>query len=475
MFKKLNILAATLFGIIAGSLITWQITSAQANSVDIPIETLRIFAEVFEYVNQGYVKKPDEKKLWTSAIKGMVSSLDPHSSYLDEKEYQELKETTQGQFAGLGIKLVIEDGALRVITAIEGTPAFRAGIQPGDLIIKIGEKFVRNMPMQKAINSMRGKAGTKLKITIHRRSDNKIFDLAIRRAIIREKSVSSNWLNSDIVYMRITSFQQSTTRDCANQLKKELNKKNLHPKGLILDLRNNGGGLLQSAIGVASIFLPQNAVIVKTNGQLPEAKQIFLANPKDYLFSENQPDPLLDLPLTVKNIPIIVLVNAYSASASEIVAGALQDYNRATIIGKTTFGKGSVQTVRPVSDKTAIRLTTAYYFTPKNRSIQNTGILPDLIVDHFADGDPDDVLTTREVDLQNHLSNLDNPNEEIEHAKRERLRLEKIKQYEEKFDRMSMEQRQKERKKLPPEFGNPEKDFMLQQAINFFNAQTIKK
>ena len=291
-------------------------------------------------------------------------------------------------------------GAHDELPALAG-PAARAGLQAGDLITRLDDKPVRGMSLDKAVRTMRGKPGTKITLTIFRKSEERSFPVTITRAEIKVQSIKTKIVDNNIAWVRITSFQERTVPDLAKKLS-EIAEKNPNLKGVILDLRNNGGGLLQGAVGVAAAFLPANSVIVSTKGQAPDSTQIFNATPSMYRLSEAG-DPLASVPPLFKKVPMVVLVNAFSASASEIVAGALQDYKRATIIGKTTFGKGSVQTVRPLSNDSALKITTAYYYTPKGRSIQAFGIKPDIAVDQNKDGDPDDVLITREIDSEKHL------------------------------------------------------------------------
>ncbi len=476
MRTKFKNIALILAGLTTGVLATLQFSSAaqqQAASAPLPLEQLRLFAEVFGEIKHDYVEPVDDKKLLTEAIKGMVASLDPHSSYLDKTDYQELQEQTKGRFAGLGIEISQEDGLIKVISPIEDTPAFRAGIRPGDLITRINDKPVRGMTLDQAVKQMRGEPGTKVTLTIFRKSEERTFPVTVTRAIIRVQSVKTKILAPGYVYVRITSFQERTVPDLAAKLE-DIARQQPNLKGLILDLRNNGGGLLQSAVGVAGVFLPPNSVVVSTNGQIPESKQVYRDTYDNYRLPSFNSDPLKGLPAIYKTVPMIVLTNAYSASASEIVAGALQDQHRALILGKTTFGKGSVQTVRPLTADTALRLTTAYYYTPSGRSIQNKGIRPDIPVDQFAEGDPDDALITREVDYSNHLANTQDPNEKKEQEQREQDRMIQLQQLEEQNDKKTPEQRQKDRMRKPVEFGSPD-DFMLEQGLNKLEGKPVQE
>ncbi|WP_246184268.1 S41 family peptidase [Paraburkholderia bonniea] len=468
--KNIGLIAA---GLATGVFATLQISASAQQPAPLPLEQLRLFAEVFGQIKHEYVEPVDDKKLLTSAIKGMVSSLDPHSSYLDKTDYQELQEQTKGRFAGLGIEISQEDGLIKVISPIEDTPAFRAGIRSGDLITRINDKPVRGMTLDKSVKQMRGEPGTKVTLTIFRKTDDRTFPLTVTRAIIKVQSVKTKIPAPGYAYVRITSFQERTTPDLAAKLK-DIARQQPDLKGLVLDLRNNGGGLLQSAVGVAGAFLPPDSVVVSTNGQIPDSKQIYRDTYENYRLPSFDGDPLKNLPPIFKTVPIVVLTNAYSASASEIVAGALQDQHRALILGKTTFGKGSVQTVRPMTANTALRLTTAYYYTPSGRSIQNKGIRPDIAIDQFAEGDPDDALVTREVDYSNHLANTQDPNEKKEQEQREQERMDQLRILEEQNDKKTPEQRQKDRERKPVEFGSAD-DFMLQQALNKLEGKPVQE
>ncbi|BBO60379.1 S41 family peptidase [Mycoavidus sp. B2-EB] len=474
-FKYISLIA---LGLITGVLATLQFSAAAQNNPigPLPLDQLRLLAEVFGQVKHDYVETVEDKKLITAAIKGMVSSLDPHSSYLDQKEYKELQEQTRGRFAGLGIEISQEDGLIKIISPIEDTPAFRAGIQPGDLITRIDDKPVRGMTLDQAVKLMRGKAGTSVTLTIYRKSTNRMYPMTITRAEIHVQSVKTKIVEPGYAWVRITSFQERTVADLATKLeelvKKQPSKQPL--KGLVLDLRNNGGGLLQSAVGISSAFLPPNATIVSTNGQEVHTKETYRGAFENYRLPSFNSDPLKNLPPIFKTLPMVVLTNAYSASASEIVAGALQSHQRALIMGQATFGKGSVQTVRPLTTDTALRLTTAYYYTPNGRSIQNKGIVPDIPLDQYAEGDPNDVFVTREVDYSNHLANVQDPNEKKEQELREQQRIEQLRELEKDNAKKTPEQREKDRERIPPTFGSAE-DFMLQQALHQLKGEPVQR
>lgn len=469
--KNISLIA---IGLVTGVLATLQLSATAQNATvgPLPLEKLRLMADIFGQIKREYVEPVDDDKLLTEAIKGMVASLDPHSAYLDKKDFQELQEGTQGRFAGLDIEISQEEGLVKVINPIEDTPAFRAGVQPGDLITRIDDKPVRGMPLEQAVKRMRGAPGTKVTLTIYRKKEERTFPLTITRAEIQVQSVKAKMLDNGIAWVRITSFQERTVPDLAKKLN-DLAKQDPHLKGLILDLRNNGGGVLQAAVGVSAAFLPPDATVVSTNGQVPDAKRTYKATFANYRLSNLDSDPLVGLDPEFKTVPIIVLTNAYTASASEIVAGALQDHHRAKTMGKTTFGKGSVQTVRPLSNDTGIKLTIAYYYTPSGKSIQAKGIRPDIPVDQNPDGDPDDALITREIDTERHLHNKQE-SEEAEMTEREKRRVEELRRLEEENAKKTPEQREKERNKKPIEFGSAE-DFMLQQALADLKGQPVKR
>ena len=472
MRRAIKSIALVCTGLIAGVALTLQLSAtAQQGSSSLPLDELRNLSNVFGQIKRDYVESVEDKRLLTDAIKGMVSGLDPHSSYLDKKDFAEMQEHTQGKFAGLGIEITSEDGIVKILNPIEDTPAAKAGLLSGDLITRLDDKPVRGMTLDQAVRRMRGEPGTKITLTIFRKSEDRTFPITITRAEIKVQSVKAKFIEPGIAYVRITSFQERTIPDLAKKLN-ELAGENPQIKGLVLDLRNNGGGLLQGAVGVSAAFLPTDTLIVSTKGQTEEAKQVFKSTFDNYRLSENN-DALAQLSPVFKKVPLVVLVNAFSASASEIVAGALQDHKRATIIGKTTFGKGSVQTVRPLSADSALKLTTAYYYTPTGKSIQAFGIKPDIAVDQNAEGDPDDVLITREIDSEKHLKNKQSSEEKLI-KDREQRRLEELQRIEELNAKKTPEEKEKDRKKRPAEFGSAE-DFMLTQAAAYLKGQPIKK
>lgn len=405
--KRINSLALVVFSALAGGALTISLQALgnkEIASSPLPVEELRTFAEVFGRVKQDYVAPVEDKKLIIDAIKGMVSSLDPHSDYLDAQAYKELREGTQGEFGGLGIEIGMEDGLLKVISPIDDTPAFKAGIKSGDLIAKVDDTPVRGLSPNEAVRRMRGKPGTKVTLTLLRKNEPKPIVVTVTRAIIKVKSVKASLLEPGYGYIRISQFQEHTVENMADMLAK-LYKENKQPlKGLILDLRGNPGGLLTSAVGVAAAFLPKDTLVVYTEGRAPDSKMRLTANLANYT-GPNRSNPLARLPAEAYTVPLIVLVNVGSASASEIVAGALQDNKRAVVVGTQTFGKGSVQSVLPLGSSAGIKLTTAHYFTPSGRSIQAKGIVPDVVVEEATLTSADKALAIREVDLDHHLQN----------------------------------------------------------------------
>jgi carboxyl-terminal processing protease len=392
-------------GFLTGALLSLHLPAIadREGRAGLPVEELRTFAEVFNAVKQGYVEPVEDRTLITSAISGMLSNLDPHSAYLDAEAFKELQVGTHGEFGGLGIEVGMEDGFVKVISPIEDTPAFRAGLKAGDLIIKIDDTLVKGLTLNDAVKRMRGKPDTRIRLTISRKGEGAPFEVTLTREVIKVRSVRSKLIEPGYGFLRITQFQDNTVESMVSQLKGLTKDGPL--KGLVLDLRNDPGGLLHAAVGVSAAFLPAEAKIVSTDGRTEDARREYRAVPADYMRGDGR-DRLADLPPEFKKLPMVVLVNGGSASASEIVAGALQDHKRAVILGTQTFGKGSVQTVLPLPGNAAIKLTTARYFTPSGRSIQAKGITPDIIVEEprLGDGSPHAI---READLTRHLEDKD--------------------------------------------------------------------
>jgi len=458
MGSKLKNSGLLVLGAILGVAVTMQFSAlAQKPVADgMPVEQLRQLSAAYQLIRSDYVEPVEERKLLTQAISGMVDSLDPHSAYLDRKAYLELREGTEGKFVGLGIEIgQSDDGYVKIVAPIEDSPAARAGIKAGDLIARINGTAVKDIDLNEAIKRMRGEPHTKVVLTILRQGAPGPLDFTITREEIVQKSVKGKIVAPGYAWLRISQFQEPTVEDLADKLV-SLAREEPNLKGLVLDLRNDPGGLLQGAIGVAAAFLPKGAEIVSTNGQLEESKAHFYARPEYYMLSRGD-DPLAKVPDVYKSIPMVVLVNTGSASASEIVAGALQDTRRAAIVGSQTFGKGSVQTIRPLAGDAAVKLTTARYYTPSGRSIQARGIVPDVPVDENADGDGLNALRMREADLQHHLSN--------DRSHEEATRNDDIE------EQMRILAAEKHRK--PLDFGSTD-DFQLAQALHHLQGQPVQ-
>lgn len=384
----------------------------------------------------------------------MVASLDPHSQYFDKKSFKEFKEGTTGKFVGVGIEITQEDGLVKVVSPIEGSPAFRAGIKTNDLITRVDETAVKGLSLNEAVKRMRGEPNTKVVLTIYRKDENRTFPVTIIREEIKQQSVRGKLIEPGYAWVRVSQFQERTVEDFARKLE-EIYKQDPNIKGLVLDLRNDPGGLLNAAVAVSATFLPEGVPVVSTNGQTTESKQVLKATVRDYLGRDGA-DPLKKMPAGLKKVPLVVLVNEGSASASEIVAGALQDHKRATLMGSQTFGKGSVQTFRPLGPDTGLKITTSRYYTPSGKSIQAKGIVPDIMVDDTVEGSPYAALRMREADLTKHLAS--GQGDEVKDEAREKARDEALKHLEEESRKPASERR-------PPEFGS-EKDFQLIQALN---------
>ena len=399
-------------GLIAGILVSLHFSAVADKDTEttLPIEELRAFSEVFGRIKSDYVEPVSDKKLITEAINGMLTGLDPHSAYLDADSFKELQVGTQGEFGGLGIEVGMEDGLIKVVSPIEDTPAFQAGIKSGDLIFKLDDTLVKGLTLNEAVKRMRGKPGSKITLTVLRKNEAHQLTFTLTRAVIKVQSVKSKLVEPGYAFIRITQFQDHTGENLATALENLSKQSEGGLKGLVLDLRNDPGGLLNSAVGVSAAFLPRDALVVYTEGRNADAKMRLTASPENYARGHNEKaDYLKDLPPAIKDVPMIVLVNGGSASASEIVAGALQDHKRAIIMGTQTFGKGSVQTILPLGNNTAIKLTTARYFTPNGRSIQAKGIVPDIAVEDPLAGPFR--ISMREADLERHLANNHEPEE----------------------------------------------------------------
>ncbi|GHD15434.1 carboxyl-terminal protease [Halioglobus japonicus] len=360
--------------------------AAVEENAALPLDDLRTFADVYNQIRVGYVEDIDDSTLLEYAIQGMLMGLDPHSVYLTKDAFQDLQDATSGEFTGLGLEVGMEDGYVKIISPIDGSPASEAGLQSGDVILKLGNAPVKGMSLQEAIELMRGPAGTSIELSIGRPGESQPFEVTLTRDVIKVASVRQRWLEPGYGYIRIAQFQSATGDDVAEALDKLMNEQDL--KGLVLDLRNNPGGVLRSSVDVAGLFM-DGGTVVYTEGRLPNSDHHFDAKATD----------------TTAGAPLVVLINAGSASASEIVAGALQDHSRAVIMGTRSFGKGSVQTVLPISESRAVKLTTALYFTPNGRSIQAEGIEPDIEVERARVTAYESSRRVSEADLSGHLDN----------------------------------------------------------------------
>ncbi|MEH6471376.1 MAG: S41 family peptidase [Halopseudomonas sp.] len=366
--------------------------SEETQKPPLPLDELRTFAEVFERIKGAYVEPVEDSVLLENAIKGMLSGLDPHSAYLDPKAFKHLQVNTSGEFGGLGIEVGMEGGFIRVVAPIDDTPAQRAGVQSGDMIIKLDKHPVRGMDLMDAVNQMRGKPGTDIVLTIMRENEPQPMELTLTRAVIKVTSVKSRLIDDSVGYIRISQFQVHTGADLNKAI--EALQQQAPLNGLVLDLRNNPGGVLQAAVETSDAFMDEG-LIVYTKGRLEQAELRYSAT------SNNASGKL----------PLVVLINRGSASASEIVAGALQDHKRGVIMGTPSFGKGSVQTVLPLTNERALKLTTARYFTPNGRSIQAEGIVPDIHVEPAKLTKVETRERVKEADLVGHLGNVDDVKE----------------------------------------------------------------
>ena len=423
----------------------------------LPLDELRTFAEVYGKIKSDYVETVPDKKLINEAINGMLTGLDPHSSFLDVDGFKDLQAGTQGEFGGLGIEVGMEDGLVKVVSPIEDSPAFKAGVKSGDLIMQLDEKLVKGMSLNDAVKIMRGKPNTSIKLTILRKGEVKPLYITLVRAIIKTQSVKYKLPEPGYAYLRVTQFQEHSAEDLAKAIK-ALREQNKGPlKGLVLDLRNNPGGLITAAVGITAAFVPKDALVVYTEGRTEDAKMRLTANAANYSRGGEAGDFLKDLPEDIKTVPMVVLINGGSASASEIVSGALQDHKRAVIMGTQSFGKGSVQTILPMNNGTAIKLTTARYFTPKGRSIQAKGIVPDIVVEDATVNSAEQGMNLREADLSNHLSNP----KEAEAPAKEAPKPPTVK----KDDKQSTD-------KTPMEAGT-KTDYQFMQAVNLLKGIDI--
>jgi carboxyl-terminal processing protease len=469
MGTKLKMAGVAAVGVVAGALTTMQLQAvARGSFAPLPLEEVQRLSQVFDIIKTGYVEPISEKKLISDAISGMVQGLDPHSVYFDKKALNEFRESTTGRFVGIGIEIAMEDGLVKVVSPIEGTPAFRAGLKSGDLITRIDDTPVKGLTSDQAVKRIRGEPNTQVRLTIYRKDETRTFPLTLTREEIRQQSVRAKIVEPGYAWMRVSVFQERTVDDFARKIE-EIYKTEPNLKGLVLDLRNDPGGLLEASIAISAAFLPTDVAVVSTNGQVADAKASYRATPSHY--ARRGQDPLRRLPEAVKKVPLVVLVNEGSASASEIVAGALQDHKRALIMGSQTFGKGSVQSAICLDGSqyridncptAALKMTTARYYTPLGRSIQATGIVPDVWLDETAEGNVYAALRTREVDLDKHLIG----NGEKKDDAREKAREEARRKLEDQLAKS------KEAPKPLPEFGTAD-DFPLRQALNQLQSKPV--
>jgi len=392
MKQRLRVTLVLMVGILVGGALSvgGQVMAQPQTSSELPLKELRAFAEIFGRIKRDYVEPVEDKELLEYAIRGMLSGLDPHSSYLNMEEFKELQVGTTGEFGGLGVEVGMEDGFIKVVAPIDDTPAQRAGVKAGDLIIRLDDEPVKGMTLNDAVNTMRGKPGSEITLTIMREGRDAPFRVTIERAVVKVASVKGRILEPGFGYVRVSHFQARTHEDMLKKIDSLQEKNSGALSGLVLDLRNNPGGVLNGAVSISDAFL-QDGLIVYTEGRSQDSQLKFNATEGDVL----------------NGAPLVVLVNGGSASASEIVAGALQDRKRAIIMGTETFGKGSVQTIIPLSDDTAVKLTTARYYTPSGRSIQAEGVTPDILLQDVvvATRESPEVKHLKEADLSRHLGN----------------------------------------------------------------------
>ena len=450
------------------------VAERQGSMLNLPIEDVRMLSEVFGRIKADYVEPVDDKRLIREAINGMLNGLDPHSAFLDQDAFREMQTTTTGRFSGIGIEVGVEEGFVKVISPIDDSPAYKAGIKAGDFILKVGDTNLRGLSLNEAVKRMRGEAGTEAILTVLRRGESDQMVFNVRRAVIDTQSVRARQLESGIVYVRVSQFEGTTADKMARAIIEAYKQNNDNVRGMILDLRNDPGGVLNASVAVSAAFLPKDALVVYTDGRVPESKMRLQARREDYMNYNAKEDPLAKLPAAIKTVPLVVLVNNGSASASEIVAGALQDHKRATIMGSQTFGKGSVQTDLPLGNNTAIKLTTARYFTPNGRAIQAKGISPDVKVEDGLTR-----ISLREADLERHLTS------DEERKAIEALKLAPVPKLPDQTDGTSPDgasngvssatkkgEKPIEYKALNGQDGRPI-DFVLQQALNHLNGTSV--
>jgi carboxyl-terminal processing protease len=442
------------------NVVAWSET--KSTNKKLPIDDLQRFTTVLENIKNYYVNPIEDQLLFNSAIRGMLAGLDPHSAYLDVDEFADLKVSTTGKFGGIGIEVTLEDGFIRIITPIDDTPAKRAGIEAGDLIIRLNDTAIRGMSLRETVDLMRGKPGTSLELTILRKNLPKPFKVKVMREIINAPSVRYQILEENNAYLRISQFQNDTGEEVIRQIRSIKKSVGNKLNGLILDLRDNPGGIFESSVTIANAFLDKeqlkyDGLIVYTKGRLAKSEIKEYAKGKDIL----------------NNLPIIILINGGSASASEIVAGALQDHKRAIILGTKSFGKGSVQTVLPLKDNRGLKLTTALYYTPSGRSIQATGITPDLIVEKLSipviNNNEEDLVSLKESDLQGHLlkNNNDHNQKQEQKSNKETLYQQEPQSF---VGSNNFKLNEQQNQEILPLIN---KDYQLHEALNLLKALSV--
>ncbi len=440
-----------------------QMASAKTSAEKSRFEKLELFNKILYLIESQYYREVDTEKLIEGAIKGMMSTLDPHSAFLDKEVFAKMQEDTSGEFGGLGIEVQQKDGVIVVIRVMDDTPAYRAGIKAGDKIVEIDHEASIGMTLEEAVERMRGKQGSKIVVGIIRQGADGIKTYDLKREVIKIKAVKSDLLQDEFIWVRLTQFQKDAGKDIANAIKSERKKAKKDIQGIILDLRSNPGGLLEEAVDVSSIFL-KDGVVVSTEGRDPKHKEIKYVRKSGY---------------KELDVPVAVLINGASASASEIVAGALQDHHRAIIVGTQSFGKGSVQTVAKVDDSQGVKLTIAQYMTPNSRKIQAVGISPDVLVGEFEGdwvaGSKTESRYIREADLRNHLTaTIETPEEKKAREKREHEeRVERARRREEALRKRENEDKDKDSD--IPRVYDVKQDYQVGQAINYLRSFEVFK